>query len=180
MQWGSRGLVERRNSMRKMVVNKWYSSREKKLQPVYLESPNIFCSFFAVSLFCLSRGSGLPQVKVSPLVLRGIMRTCESLALPGWVWPAHPWGILSRSVSGGISPPRSLGEKRWSKKPTVRGILDPTVFFMAKEGLWASRDTWIGNGHGLTVIWGKYFKRLVTISVQPSFISLWDTITLGP
>lgn len=130
---GSRGLVERKNSLRKMVTNKRYSSREKKLQPVYLESSNIFHSFFAISLFCLSRGSSLPQGKVNSLVLRGIMCTCESLALP-----ASRLGLASPSQGNFITeclrrrylPSQVTGREKVIKDTNCKGNLrSDSVFY---------------------------------------------------
>lgn len=148
MYRGSKGLVERRNSLRKMVVNKWYCPREKKLQPIYLKSPNIFCSFFTVSLCCVSRGSGLPQVKVSPLVLRGIMCTCESLALPDWFGQPIP-GEFYHRVSQAVSPlPGRWEREKVIEETNCKGNLRSTVFFMAKEGFWTSRTHGLEMGLG--------------------------------
>ena len=63
----SRGIAERIHSLKKTVVNKRYYSKEKKLQLVYLKSPNIFYSFVVVvTLFCLFEGAVCSMWKVKP------------------------------------------------------------------------------------------------------------------
>lgn len=123
-----RGLVERRNGRRETMVNKWYSSREKKLLPVYMKSPNISQ---IVTLSCLSWGSSLPRVKSKTQSSWGTWYAC------GEVWH-FPVGCLASPQLGNfilasqevLSPLSGLWEdKRWSKKPTLREVLESHSIF---------------------------------------------------